>query len=267
MFDSWSAGIMSCHALSFPLAFGNLWGKTSGTWINMATVVAGTILGIILNQRLPPAMQMIIPQGVGLLTLWLGVSMAEQLTVVPAKPIDGVVLGLISLILGGLLGEWWQLDAKLNLMGDWLKHRFKGKGRFTEGFVATSLLFCIGPMALLGSLDNGLTENNRILVLKATMDGLISVPMASTYGIGVGFSILPIMLYQGGLSLAASVLGQTLTDPNNDPRIQLVSGIGGLLVIGIGLSLLDIAQVRLASFLPAILLAPLLHWIISLTLS
>ena len=229
----------------------------------MATVLTGTSLGLLLNQRLPPAMQMIIPQGVGLLTLWLGVSMAEQLTTVPAQPIDGVVLGLIALISGGLLGEWWQLDARLNGLGDWLKRRFKGKGRFTEGFVATSLLFCIGPMALLGSLDNGLTGNNRILVLKATMDGLISIPMASTYGIGVGFSILPILVYQGGLSLAASILGQTLSDPNHDPHIHLVSGIGGLLVIGIGLGLLDIVKVRLASFLPAIALAPLLYWLLT----
>ena len=189
--------------------------------------------------------------------------MAEQLKTVPAQPIDGVVLGLIALILGGLLGEWWQLEAKLNGLGDWLKHRFKGKGRFTEGFVATSLLFCIGPMALLGSLDNGLTGNNTILVLKSTMDGLISIPMASTYGIGVGFSILPILVYQGGLSLVSSMLGQTLTDPNSDPRIQLVSGIGGLLVIGIGLGLLEIVKVRLASFLPAIALAPLLYWILA----
>lgn len=229
----------------------------------MVTILAGTSLGLLLNQRLPTAMQTLIPQGVGLLSLWLGVSMAEQLTNVPARPIDGAVLGLIALILGGLLGEWWQLDARLNDFGDWLKHRFKGKGRFTEGFVATSLLFCIGPMALLGSLDNGLTGNDRILVLKATMDGLISIPMASSYGIGVGFSILPVLVYQGGLSLAASVLGQTLTEPRNDPHVQLVSGIGGLLVIGIGLGLLDIAKVRLASFLPAIALAPLLYWISS----
>lgn len=263
MLDSWPAGILSSHTWTPSLVVINLWSKTSGTWINMVTVLTGTSLGLLLNQRLPPAMQMIIPQGVGLLTLWLGVSMAEQLTTVPAQPIDGVVLGLIALILGGLLGEWWKLDAKLNELGDWLKGRFKGKGRFTEGFVATSLLFCIGPMALLGSLDNGLTGNNRILVLKATMDGLISIPMASTYGIGVGFSILPILVYQGGLSLAASILGQTLTDPNNDPRIHLVSGIGGLLVIGIGLGLLDIAKVRLASFLPAIALAPLLYWLLT----
>ena len=263
MVDSWTFDVLSTDLRMANFLATTLWAKTSGTWINMATVIIGTSLGLLLNQRLPTSMQQIIPQGIGLLTLWLGVSMAEQLTTVPPQPIDGVVLGLIALIIGGLLGEWWQLEAKLNGLGDWLKHRFKGRGRFTEGFVATSLLFCIGPMALLGSLDNGLTGNNTILVLKSTMDGLISIPMASTYGAGVGFSVLPILIYQGGLSLAAGILGEAVTDPSSDPRIQMVSGIGGLLVIGIGLGLLEIAKVRLASFLPAIALAPLLYWFLA----
>ena len=228
------------------------------------TVVGGTSLGLLLKQHLSTAMQTVITQGVGLLTLWLGISMAESLTTVPAQPIDGVVLGLIALIVGGMLGEWWQLDTKLNALGDWLKYRFKGKGRFTEGFVATSLLFCIGPMAALGSLNNGLTGNNTILVLKATMDGLISIPFASTYGVGVGFSILPIVVYQGGLSLLGNLLGQGISDPANDPRILIVTGIGGLMIIGIGLGLLNIAQIRLASFLPAIVLAPILYGLLSL---
>lgn len=242
----------------------DLWTKTSGTWINVATVIGGTGVGLTLSQRVPQSMQLVINQGVGLLTLWLGIFMAERLTLVPSNPIDGVVLGLIALIIGGLLGEWWQLDAKLNTFGDWLKHHFKGQGRFTEGFVATSLLFCIGPMALLGSLDNGLTGNNTTLVLKATMDGLISIPLASSYGIGVGFSVLPIIVYQGGLSLLASLLGQSLSDPKTDPHVLIMTGIGGLMIIGIGLGLLDIAKVRLASFLPAIALAPLLYGLLAM---
>ncbi|NEQ97390.1 MAG: DUF554 domain-containing protein [Cyanothece sp. SIO2G6] len=241
-----------------------IWAKTSGTWINVLTVLTGTTLGLLLRQRLPQAMQTIITQGVGLLTLWLGVSMASQLTTVPTRGIDGVVLGLIILILGGILGEWWQLEAKLNGLGDWLKHRFQGKGRFTEGFVSTSLLFCIGPMSILGSLNNGLTGNNTILVLKATMDGLVSIPLASTYGIGVGFSILPIIVYQGGLSLLSSLLGQTMPDAESNPYILMVTGIGGLMILAIGLSLLDVAKIRLASFLPAIALAPLIYWIFTL---
>lgn len=241
-----------------------LWTKTSGTWINVFTVLAGTTLGIMLRQRLPQPMQTIITQGVGLLTLWLGVSMAGRLTAVPPRGIDGVVLGLIALIFGGLLGEWWQLEGKLNGLGDWLKHHFKGKGRFTEGFVSTSLLFCIGPMALLGSLHNGLIGNNTILVLKAAMDGLVAIPLASTYGIGVGFSIIPIMIYQGGLSLLSSLLGKTIPDAESNAYLMLVTGIGGLMILAIGLGLLDISKIRLASFLPAIALAPLFYWTLTL---
>lgn len=240
------------------------WVKTSGTWINVLTVLTGTGLGLLLRQRLPQAMQTIITQGVGLLTLFLGVLMAEQLTNVPTRGVDGVVLGLIALISGGILGEWWRLEDKLNGLGDWLKQRFKGKGRFTEGFVATSLLFCIGPMSLIGSINNGLTGDNTILVLKATMDGLVSIPLASTYGVGVCFSVLPIIVYQGGLSLLSSLLGQAMPDAETNPYIMIVTGIGGLMILALGLGLLDIARIRLASFLPAIALGPLLYWMLSL---
>lgn len=244
-----------------------LWTRTSGTWINILTVILGTGVGLLLQRRLPAAMLQIITQAVGLLTLWIGISMADSLTKAQAGSIDGVVLGLITLILGGILGEWWSIEAKLSTLGDWLKTRFKGRGRFTEGFVATSLLFCVGPMALLGSLTNGLTGDNRLLVLKATMDGLVSIPFTSTYGIGVGFSSLVILVYQGGLSLLAGALAANLTDPVTDPRIALMTGVGGLMILGIGLGLLEIAKIRVASFLPAIALAPILYWLAQQVLS
>ncbi len=237
----------------------DFWTRTSGTWINIATVLLGTTVGLLLGRRLPEGMRQVVTQSVGLLTLWLGFSMAGSLRQASAGPIDGVILGLLALILGGLLGEGWQLARRLNQLGNWLQQRFRGHGRFTEGFVATSLLFCIGPMTVVGSLNNGLTGDNQLLVLKAVMDGLVSIPFASSYGIGVGFSVLTIALVQGGLSLLAGVLAGTIADPATDPRVLLSTGVGGLLILGIGLSLLDIAHLRLASFLPAILLAPLLY--------
>ncbi|NJL00945.1 MAG: DUF554 domain-containing protein [Spirulinaceae cyanobacterium SM2_1_0] len=236
-----------------------LWTRTSGTWINVVTVLVGTGLGLLLKQRLPEAMQQIITQSVGLLTLWLGFTMAGSLGDVAAGPIDGVLLGLLALILGGLLGEWWRLEQRLNQLGDWLKQRFRGRGRFTEGFAAASLLFCIGPMTIVGSLNNGLTGDNQLLVLKAIMDGLIAIPFASSYGIGVGFSALPIAVIQGGLSLLAGTLAGAIADPASDPRVLLTTGVGGFLILGIGMGLLEIAKIRLASFLPAIALAPLLY--------
>jgi uncharacterized protein len=239
----------------------DFWAKTSGTWVNILTVLLGTTLGLLLQSRLPKSMQTIITQGLGLLTFWLGISMAGNLSKVQAGKIEGAILGLLAIALGGLLGEWLKLEDRLAGLGDWLKRRFKGKGRFTEGFVATSLLFCIGPMTLIGSLNNGLTGDNTLLLLKSVMDGLASIPFASGYGIGVGFSTLIILIYQGGLSLLAGGLASAMTDPAHDPRILLVTGVGGLMILGIGFNLLEAVKVRVASFLPAIALAPLLYWI------
>lgn len=242
----------------------DFWAKTSGTWINILTVLTGTALGLLLQRRLSKSMQTILTQGIGLLTLWIGISMTSQLADAQAGAIDGVVLGLIAMSLGGLLGEWWQIETNLNRLGDWLKTTFSGKGRFTEGFVATSLLFCVGPMTLIGSINNGLAGDNTLLVLKAAMDGIVSIPFASSYGIGVGFSTLIILIYQGGLSLLAGILSSAIANPATDPRLAVVTGVGGLMILGIGLNLLEIARVRVASFLPAIALAPILYWLFSL---
>ena len=116
-------------------------------------------------------------------------------------------------------------------------------------------------MTVIGSLNNGLIGDNTLLTLKAVMDGLASIPFASSYGVGVGFSVLVILVYQGGLSLAAGGLATTLPDPTTDPRIFLITGVGGLMILGIGLGLLDIARIRVVSFLPAIALAPCLYWL------
>ncbi|HSM80946.1 MAG TPA: DUF554 domain-containing protein [Nodosilinea sp.] len=235
----------------------SLWMKTSGTWINVATVVLGTTLGIVLSSRLPKAMQQIITQAVGLMTLVIGVAMAGSLSAIEAGPIDGIILALLVMVAGGLLGEWWQIEGRLAVLGDWLKARVRGGGRFTEGFVAASLLFCIGPMAIVGSLNNGLSGDNTLLTLKATMDGLAAIALTGTYGVGVGFSALSVLVVQGALSLLASVSGAILPDPTNSPQVLLITGTGGLMILGIGLNLLEIAQVRVASFLPALLLCPI----------
>lgn len=237
----------------------SFWAKTSGTWINVATVLLGTGCGLLLRDRLPTQMQAIITQAVGLFTLFIGFAMGQQLLDVQAGSIDGVILGLLALVFGGLLGEWWQLEQRLVTVGDQLKKQFRGSGRFTEGFVAATLLFCIGPMTLLGSLNNGLSGDANLLVIKATMDGLVAIALAGSYGVGIGFAILPILVYQGGLSLLAGSLAAAIPDPTQDPRIALVSGIGGIMILGLGLNLIEIAQVRVASFLPALLLAPVIY--------
>ncbi|MEM7649790.1 MAG: DUF554 domain-containing protein [Cyanobacteria bacterium P01_A01_bin.70] len=234
----------------------SFWARTSGTWINVATVLIGSGLGLLLRHRLPVAMQQIITQAVGLLTLVIGFAMSRSLFEVEAGPIDGVILGLLALVMGGLLGEWWQVEKKLMAIGEALKAQVKGGGRFTEGFVAASLLFCIGPMTIIGSLNNGLAGDNTLLTLKSAMDGLASIALTSTYGTGVGFSAITVLLIQGGLSLLAGMLATSLTDPATDPHVLLTTGIGGMMIIGLGFSLLEIAKIRVASFLPALALGP-----------
>jgi uncharacterized protein len=235
----------------------SLWAKTSGTWINVATILVGTTLGMLLRSRLPRSMQQIITQAVGLMTLVIGVSMAGSLATVKVGPMDGIILALLAMVAGGMLGEWWQIEKRLARLGDWLKARVKGGGKFTEGFVAASLLFCIGPMAILGSLNNGLSGDNTLLTLKATMDGLASIAFTGSYGVGVGFSALSVLVVQGTLSLLASLSGAAIPDPATNPYILLITGMGGLMILGIGLGLLEVAQVRVASFLPALVLGPL----------
>ncbi|HEY9738820.1 MAG TPA: DUF554 domain-containing protein [Trichocoleus sp.] len=236
----------------------SFWAKTSGTWINVATIVVGTGVGLLLRNRLPQPMRQIITQAVGLMTLVIGFSMVQSLSEIKAGPIDGIILALLAMVAGGLLGEWWQIEKRLIDVGDWLKQRVRGGGRFTEGFVAASLLFCIGPMAVLGSLNNGLAGDSTILALKSTMDGLAAIALTGSYGFGVGFSALPIAVYQGGLSLLAGLLATLLPDPVNDPRVLVVTGIGGMIILGLSLNLLEVAKVKVASFLPALLVGPLL---------
>jgi uncharacterized protein len=239
----------------------DFWTKTSGTWANVATVLLGTGLGLVLRGRLPARMVLVITQSVGLFTMFLGFTMAASLNRAQAGVVDGAILGLVTLVLGGLLGEWWQIEEALIAVGDRLKRRFSGGSGFTEGFVAASLLFCVGPMALLGCLSNGLTGDNRLLVLKSSMDGLAAIALSSSFGVGVGFSALSVLLYQGSLSLLAGALAQAIPDPATAPVVQLITGVGGLMIVGIGINLLKLVNVRVAAFLPALLLSPLLFWL------
>ena len=230
--------------------------KLSGTLANAATVALGTGLGLVLRGRLPERMARIMVQGVGLTTLFIGLSMAQALGEAKGGAVDGVVLGLVALVLGGLLGEWARLEEGLEGLGERIKRAVRGGGSFTEGFVAASLLFCVGPMTLLGAIQNGLVGDPSLL-LKATLDGLSAIALTSSFGVGVGFSVLVILLYQGGVALLAGTLSQALPDPAQDPRVLLVTGVGGLMILGIGINLLGLTRVRVASFLPALLLAPL----------
>ncbi|MFM7888576.1 MAG: DUF554 domain-containing protein [Pseudanabaena sp.] len=239
----------------------DFWTKTSGTWINIFAITCGTSLGLILRGRFLAQVLPILKQAIGLITMFVSITMANSLLKVKAGALDGVILSLIALIIGGVIGELSQIEKHLENIGDWLKAKFKGKGKFTEGFVAASLLFCIGPMAIIGSLNNGLTGDNNLLALKSALDGFISILFASTYGIGVGFSALPVGLYQGIMSVLAGNLAQSLPDPANAQPVLIITGVGGLMLLGLGLNLLELAKVSVASFLPALAIAPLVYWL------
>ncbi|MBS3968158.1 MAG: DUF554 domain-containing protein [Truepera sp.] len=232
--------------------------QTSGTWVNIATVLLGSSLGLLLRGRLPERIVTVVMQAIGLTTLFIGITNALDLTRVSQPP--GIIIGLIALALGGVLGEWLRLEERLEALGHTLKQRFKGQGRFTEGFVAASLLFCVGPLTLLGSIQNGLVGDNSFLLLKSALDGFASLALAATFGFGVIFSTVVIAVYQGGLSLGAGLVANLIPDPVGDPRVLLINGVGGLMIMGLGLALLEIKRLRVASMLPALPLVVVIYW-------
>lgn len=231
--------------------------QTSGTLLNIVTVLLGSGLGLLLRGRLPTRVVATVVQAIGLTTLFIGVDNAFDLDAVAQPP--GIIVALMALALGGALGEWWRLDDRLEGLGEALKRRFRGQGRFTEGFVAASLLFCVGPLTLIGSIQNGLVGDNAFLVLKSTLDGFAALALSATFGFGVIFSAVVIALYQGSLSLSAGLFANLVPDPANDPRVLLINGVGGLMIIGLGINLLELTRVRVASLLPSLLLVVALY--------
>ena len=238
--------------------------RTSGTWVNVAAILAGTTAGVLAGGRLPERLNRTLMQVLGLVTLYVGLGMARGLEGVHAGPLPGVIVALVSLAAGAAVGEVALIEERLAQLGEALRRKVRGGGRFTDGFVAASLLYCIGPMAIVGSLQNGLAFDARTLVLKSALDGIASVALAGVYGVGVGFSALPILVLQGGLSVGAAALSRALPDPMTDPRVLAVSGAGGLLVAAIGVNLLlaglgaEERRLRVGAMLPALLIAPLL---------
>lgn len=233
--------------------------QTWGTWLNVATVLLGGGIGLLLRGRLPERITLVVMQSIGLVTLLIGILNALDLGRVDSPP--GLVVGLLALAVGGALGEAWRIEEGLDRLGERLKRSLGGQGRFTEGFVAASLLFCVGPLTLLGSIQNGLTGEAQFLVLKSTLDGFAAMALATTFGFGVLASVIVIVVYQGGLSVAAGLLAHLVPDPATDPRVLLVNGVGGLMIVALGLALLEIKRLRVASLLPALLLAPLFYWL------
>lgn len=219
----------------------------TGTLLNAATVFVGGILGTALGANLPERLRENVVRGLGLFTLVYGVRGAIDS--------GNVLVLLFATLLGGIVGSALGLDDRLNALGDALQRRFAQRGgRVSEAFVTSSLVFCVGPLTFLGAIENGLTGDATKLTLKSVLDGFAALAFAASLGWGVLLSIGTILVYQGGLAAGASVFASVLTEP----MIREMSATGGLLIVGVGLRLLAVKDVKVADFLPAILVAPLL---------
>jgi uncharacterized membrane protein YqgA involved in biofilm formation len=236
----------------------------TGTLINVATVLVGGSLGLLFGSRLPDRLKTTIVAGLGLFTAAIGLRMFILNT-------DNPLIVLGSLLAGALLGEWWRIEDGLQSLGNWLERRFAranggsqasdGRSLFVRGFLTASLLFCVGPMTILGSLQDGLSGDYSTLATKAVLDGFAALAFASSLGPGVLFSAVVILLYQGGLSLLAGQLSPLMTDR----MMAEMTATGGVLLVGIAVSsLLGLKPIRVGNFLPALALAPLLTALVEL---
>jgi len=227
-----------------------------GTLINIASVIIGGVLGLIFGSRLPERIRQTVVAGLGLFVLGFGVYNFMQ----TKNPL--IVLG--SVLIGSLLGEWWRIEDGLEKIGIFLEARFSGSGdsnRFVRGFLTASILFCVGPMSILGSIQDGLTGNYSILATKSILDGFAALAFTSTLGVGVMFSVVVILVYQGGISLLAA----QLTNVISTPMMNELTATGGILLVGIAISnLLEIKRIRMGNFLPGLIIAPLIVFVLSL---
>lgn len=220
----------------------------TGTLLNVATVLIGSGLGTLLGQRLPDKVRQTVLQGLGLVTLVAGLSMALQTS--------NILIVMGSVLLGGILGEWWGIEERLEALGNALQQRLRlgSGGKLAEGFVTASLIFCVGPMTIIGSIRDGLVGDYSLLAIKSLLDGFAALALASSLGIGVMLSAVTVLVYQGGLSLLASLAQVAMSQA----MVTEMTATGGTIIMGIGLILLDIKRIRVANLLPGIFIAPLI---------
>ena len=223
-----------------------------GTLINTATVLLGGSVGLIIGDRIPERIRTIVVKVIGLVTLGLGLS--------DVLKTHNMVFPLVGMVLGAIVGEALNIERRLEGIGEVIRRRFAGNqepGRFVNGFVTATLLFCIGPLTILGAMQDATGETPQLYIIKGTLDGFMNVIFGAIYGVGAIFSALSIFVVQGSLTLGGSALDNLL---NDRMRIELFSA-GGFAVMAIGLNLLEIKKIRLGSLLPGLVITPLLVWL------
>ena len=234
----------------------------TGTLINVATVLVGGTLGTLLGNRLPEKMRRTVLDGLGLMTIVIGVTMA-----IGTK---NALIPLFSVLLGGIIGEALRIEDGLERLGRWAEARLgrvfpAGGGRTAQGFITASLVFCVGPMTVLGSIQDGLTGDYTLLAIKSLMDGFAAMALAASLGAGVILSAGTVLGYQGGLSLLAMAFGAALGGvTRTTPWVVEMTATGGVVILSIAFLLLDIKRIRTANLLPAVFVAPTLVLLLSL---
>lgn len=228
----------------------------TGTLINTGAVLVGTLIGVLIGSRLPAGLQQRVMMGLGLVTLVLGVDNALEWR--DTDPL--YVLGAV--VLGGIAGETLAIEDRLDRLGGRIQAAVSkgGPSRVSEGFVTASLLFCVGPLTVIGAIDDGLRGDYDKLATKSLLDGFASIALASTLGWGVGIAAVTVLLFQGAIALGAGVFEDILVGE----ALAAMTSTGGLLIIGISLKLLDLKDVKVGNFLPALLFAPALVGLVSL---
>lgn len=219
----------------------------TGTLINAAAIIIGTIIGLLIKTKLPKKVISIIFQALGLFTILLGLQMALE--------IQEFLIVIGSLVVGSVIGELLGLEMRIEGFGNWVKRKMKSDDdRFTEGLITAFLLYCMGALAIVGSIKEGVENNMDILLMKSLMDGCSSIALASAFGVGVAFSAIPLLIYQGGLTLFASSLSGFFTDA----IVRALSVVGGIILIGLGINLLEIKKLRILNMTPALIIVVIL---------
>lgn len=214
----------------------------TGTLINAGAVIVGSLIGMAVNRKLNPRYTHTVFQAIGLFTLFLGVNMALMG--------NEILLLIFSLVLGSLTGEWLRIDKGIERLSGYLKSKTNSSNeRFSEGLITSFLLFCMGSMTILGAIEEGLGNEPNLLLAKSLMDGFSSIALASAMGVGVLLSVIPLLIYQGGITLFAEYFQEQATDI----YINELTAVGGILLLGLGISILDIKKINIVNMLPSLI--------------
>ncbi len=227
-----------------------------GTLVNTGAVVAGSLVGMAVKSRLPEKFVNVVFQAIGLFTLAIGISMSLRS--------DRMLVVVLSLVVGTVIGQWVDIDRHIQRFSDYLQRKSGQKNdtipsgehsrRFTEGFITATMLFCVGSMAILGAIEDGMGQTPAILYTKSLMDGISSIILASTFGVAILFSSVPMLLYQGAITLFAASMMHLMTES----MIADLTAVGGVLLIGLGITILKIKELKITNMLPALVVVVLL---------